>query len=580
MASAITKTWIRMLARITSLALLFVLFAPSDTFAQARNPVRAEHGMVVSTHFLASEVGRDVLARGGNAIDATVATALALAVVHPSAGNIGGGGFIVYHGADGEITSFNFREKAPAAATRDMYLDAEGGIRDNANHDGPLSVGVPGTVAGLALAHERLGSLPWGELVAPAIELAEQGFAVPWDWDWFMEAMAAQASDPWYAETARVFLNDGIPYETGDIIRQPDLAKTLRRIQTDGHDGFYAGETARLLAAYMEKMGGIITEADLAAYEAVEQPPVRGTFQGYDVISMAPPSSGGIALIQMLNMLEPYRLQSIGHNSALYTHLLTESMRRAFADRAYFIGDPAFNPNMPVSSLTSKDYAAGLRTSIDTTMATPSDSSTFNSALLGYESPETTHFSVVDGDGNAVSLTYTLEYSYGSRMTVEGAGFILNNEMGDFNPIPGVTTTTGLIGTDPNLVAPGKRMLSSMTPTIIARDGKPVLMIGSPGGRTIINTVLQVTLNVLVHDMNIAKAINAPRFHHQWLPDRLRLEGDGFSQDTVELLRGYGHHVDVRGTQGRAMGIYWDPYLEMWTGAADPRSPSGSAAAY
>ncbi|QXD16359.1 gamma-glutamyltransferase [Rhodocaloribacter litoris] len=549
--------------------------------AQAgRIPVPARQGMVVSTHYLASEVGVDVLRRGGNAVDAAVATAFALAVVHPAAGNIGGGGFLVYHGADGTVTAFNFREKAPLAATETMFLDEHGEIRDNANHEGPLSVGVPGTVAGLWLAHRRLGTLPWADLVEPAVRLAREGFPVSWDLADDLRAFRT-LTDPLYAATRNAFLKNGTePYEPGEILRQPDLARTLARIRDHGHDGFYRGETARLLADFMRRHGGLITEEDLARYEAKEQPPVHGTYRGYDVYAMSPPSSGGVALVEMLNILEGFDLKAIGHNSALYLHLLTEAMRRAYADRALYLGDPDFNPDMPVDRLTSKDYARALRQTIDLFRASESDSARFNAAYLIPESEETTHFSVVDAAGNAVSLTYTLEHSYGARIVVEGAGFLLNNEMGDFNPIPGRTTTTGLIGTPPNRVAPEKRMLSSMTPTIVAKDGRPVLVIGSPGGRTIINTVLQVVLNVLDHGMNIGEAVEAPRIHHQWLPDETSFERWGLSPDTRRLYEMMGHRVRVRYYQGRAHGIYVDPATGIRYGAADTRAPSGRAVGY
>lgn len=535
--------------------------------------------MVVSSHYLGSEVGQAVLRDGGNAVDAAVATAFALAVTLPSAGNIGGGGFLVYHGADGEVTSFNFRERAPLAATRDMYLDENGEIRNNSNHDGPLAVGVPGTVAGLWMAHQRLGSKPWAELLEPAVKLAEKGFPSTWNMQRFLKSVQVK-EEAMYAGTKAAFLKNGTDlYEPGETWKQPDLAKTLKRIQKQGKDGFYKGKTAKLIADFMAKHGGLITEEDLAQYEAVEQAPIHGTYRGYDVYAMAPPSSGGVALIEMLNILEGFELSEIGHNSALYLHVLTETMRRAYADRAEHLGDPAFNPAMPVERLTSKEYARELRGTIDLFKASVSDSSRFNKALA-YESEETTHFSVVDAEGNAVSLTYTLEYSYGSRLVVEGAGFLLNNEMGDFNPIPGRTTQRGLIGTPPNLVAPGKNMLSSMTPTIVAQNNKPLLAIGSPGGRTIINTVLQVVLNVIDHDMNIGQAVEAGRIHHQWLPDRTSFERFSISPDTQKLYEMMGHEVYFRGGQGSAMGIYIDPETGMVYGAADSRAFDGKAVGY
>ena len=553
-------------------------WAPVAEAQSGRIPVAAEHGMVVSSHYLASEAGAEVLRQGGNAVDAAIATAFALAVTLPSAGNIGGGGFLVYHGADGHITSFNFREKAPLAATPTMFLDEDGTIRDNSNHEGMLSVGVPGTVAGLVMAHEKLGSLDWANLVEPAVKLAADGFPSTRAMQGFLR-MLSYADDPLYAATQEAFLKEGNEvYEPGEIWRQPDLAASLERIRDHGHDGFYAGETARLLAEFSAAHGGMITEADLAAYQAHEQPPIHGTYNGYDVYAMSPPSSGGVAVVQMLNILEGWDLTELGHNSAHYLHALTESMRRAFADRAEHVGDPRFNPDMPLDRLTSKEYASTLRSSIDFSAASVSDSSLFAAAYMPKESEETTHLSVVDSEGNAVSLTYTLEYSYGSRIVATGTGFLLNNEMGDFNPIPGHTNTRGLIGTPPNQVAPEKRMLSSMTPTIIAKDGKPVYVIGSPGGRTIINTVLQVALNVIDHGMNIAEAVEAPRIHHQWLPDITSFESLGISPDTYRLYKELGHQVRFRGTQGRAHCIAIDG--DMIYGAADSRSYDGRAVGY
>ena len=559
---------------------LFLSFTFQSVFAQSgRQPVPAENGMVVTSHYLASQVGKDILEQGGNAIDATVATAFALAVTLPSAGNIGGGGFIVYHGNNGKQTTFNFREKAPLAATRDMFLGPDGAIKDNSNHIGLLSVGVPGTVAGLFLAHQKLGKLPWATLLEPAINLAENGFPSTYDMNWFVEWVKANREE--YATTAMAFLKDGKEkYKPGEIWKQPDLAETLKRIKDNGANGFYQGETAKLIEDFMKANGGLITRQDLLKYKAEELPPVKGTYRGHEIISMPPPSSGGIAIIEMLNILEGFNLKEMGHNSAISLHVLTEAMRRAFSDRAQFIGDPNFNPKMPIKRLTSKPYADRLRNTIELGQASVSDSANFNAAHLTPESPETTHISIVDNKGNAVSMTYTLEASYGNRMVVEGAGFLLNNEMGDFNPIPGYTNSQGLIGTDPNLVAPEKRMLSSMTPTIVAKDGKPLLIIGSPGGRTIINTVLQVIVNVLDHEMDIAKAIESPRIHHQWLPDITSFESWGISPDTRDLYENMGHKVRFITNQGQAMGIHIDPETGMIYGSADSRSYDGEAVGY
>ncbi len=549
-------------------------------YAQSgRTPLPSANGMVVSSHYLASEAGKKILEKGGNAVDAAITTAFTLAVTLPSAGNIGGGGFLVFHSSNGQTTSFNFREKAPLASTENMFLNNDGKIKNNSNHSGPLSIGVPGTVAGLYLAHQKLGKLPWTRLLEPAIDLAENGFPSGWDMQGFMK-WVMQNKDA-YPSTAKSFLKNGeIVYKPGEIWKQPDLAKTLRLIQKKGADGFYKGVTAQLIENYMRSTGGLITKEDLSLYKAEEIEPVHGTYRGYDIFAMAPPSSGGVALVEMLNILEGFNLTKMGQNSAMYLHILTEAMRRSYADRALYLGDPDFNPSIPVKELISKSYGQKLRSTIDLFKASISDSSKFSSAYLPHESPETTHLSVMDKEGNAVSMTFTLEASYGSRMVVEGAGFLLNNEMGDFNPVPGLTNSAGLIGTPPNLIASQKRMLSSMTPTIVAKNGKPVLIIGSPGGRTIINTVLQVVLNVIDFNMNIGQAIEAPRIHHQWLPDITTFEQWGISPDTKCLYEMMGHKVIQQSSQGSAMGIFVNRNNGLLYGAADSRSFDGRAAGY
>jgi gamma-glutamyltranspeptidase/glutathione hydrolase len=558
---------------LTTILLIGPLVADAET---SRHPARGMHGVVASSSRIAAEVGIDVMKKGGNAIDAAVATAFAMAVTWPTAGNIGGGGFLVYHGVDGEATTFDFREKAPLASTRTMYLDDEGNVRDNSNHDGILAVGVPGTVAGLALAHERLGSLEWEELLQPAIDLARNGVPISWNLHDSFERM-----DNWwqrFPSSAKIFKKaDGSFYQPGDTWKQPDLAATLERIRKNGRDGFYKGETARLIADFMAANDGIITLQDLARYEAKERAPIRGTYRGYEIVSMPPPSSGGIVLAQMLNILEGYDLKEIGHNSALYLHLLTESMRRAYADRANYLGDPDFNEDMPIDMLISKEHAAKQRETILFHTASESDPARFAAV---YESEQTTHFSVVDGEGNMVSLTYTLEHGFGSKIVVDGAGFLLNNEMGDFNAQPGVTNDRGTIGTEPNQIRPEQRMLSSMTPTIVAKDGVPLFATGTPGGRTIINTTMQTILNVIDFGMNIARAIDAPRIHHQWLPDTTLIEADSFSPDTLKLYRQRGHTIrETRGI-GSAMGVYKDPATGILYGGADPRAEDGGAVAY
>lgn len=563
-----------------SLVLYLLIFSASfQVSAQGgRIPVPAENGMVVSSHYLASEAGKDILMQGGSAVDASVATAFVLAVTLPSAGNIGGGGFLVHYGNE-KATTFNFREKAPLSATREMYLDEKGKVRDNSNHEGILSVGVPGTVAGLYAAHEKFGKLKWSELIQPAINIAENGFVVSPPLARFSNWVLDNKAD--YPSTAKVFLkNPNTALKAGDTLIQKDLSETLKRIRDKGQKGFYKGKTATLIADFMKENEGIITKKDLLRYEAAELEPIRGNYRGYDIIGMPPPSSGGVAVVEMLNILEGYDLENKGHNSAASLHLITEAMRRAFADRALFLGDPKFNEQMPLEKLTSKEYAEELRNSIRENLASVSDSANFNKGHLIYESPETTHISVIDRDGNAVSLTYTLEQSYGSKIVVDGAGFLLNNEMGDFNAIPGYTDSKGRIGTKPNQIEPEKQMLSSMSPTIVTKNGKPFIIIGSPGGRTIINTVLQVILNVIDYQLDIAKAIESPRLHHQWLPDVTYFEDWGFSPDTKRIYEEMGHETKTRNSQGQAMGIYIDPETGLLEGAADSRSYDAKAVGY
>ena len=561
---------------ITVITALFLLGAITADAVTSRHPVRGMNGIVTSSSRIASEVGVEIMKQGGNAVDAAVATAFAMAVTWPTAGNIGGGGFMVYHGVDGEATTFDFREKAPLASTKTMYLNDDGSVRDNANHDGILAVGVPGTVAGLELAHQKYGSLQWEDVLQPAIDLARNGMPISWG----LHDSFKRLDNWWqtYPSSAKIFKKeDGSFYQPGDTWKQPDLAATLERIREQGKDGFYKGKTAQLIADFMAANGGIITLDDLARYEAKEREPIRGTYRGYEIVSMPPPSSGGTALVQMLNILEGYNLNEIGHNSALYLHLLTEAMRRAYADRANFLGDPDFNEDLPIDVLTSKEHAQKQRATILLHAASESDPAKF--AQL-YESEETTHFSVVDGEGNMVSLTYTLEHGYGSKIVVEGAGFLLNNEMGDFNAQPGVTNDRGTIGTEPNQIRPEQRMLSSMTPTIVAKDGVPLFATGTPGGRTIINTTMQTILNVIDHGMNIARALDAPRIHHQWLPNSTRVERGYFSPDTLKLYEQRGHVVNETRAIGSAMGVYKDPETGILHGGADPRAADGGAVAF
>jgi gamma-glutamyltranspeptidase/glutathione hydrolase len=504
------------LTRRRAALLLFVFSLCVQSFAGPSQVVRARRGMVVSQSLLASEAGAQVLHDGGDAVDAAVATAFALAVTHPIAGNIGGGGFLLLRTARGEAHAYDFREKAPAAATPTMFLDDDGDYDADRHHNSHLSVGVPGTVAGLHLAWKEHGKLPWRRLVEPAIALARDGFPMSFGLARSLKEYLPQFRK--YPASFAQFSKGGAPYAVGDLFKQPDLARTLERIALLGPAGFYEGETAALLEKEMKAGGGLLTAADLRAYEPRSRVALQGTYRGYEVIGVPPVSSGGITLLLMLNVLEGYELRSKGALSAASIHLTVEAMRRAYADRARYLGDPDFNPEMPVDRLVSKGYAAELRKTIREDRASTSAPTSFEWPA---ESGETTHLSVVDDARNAVSLTYTLEDNYGAKIVVPGAGFLLNNEMGDFNAGPGLTNADGLLGTAPNLAAPGKRMLSSMTPTILARDGKLFMVIGSPGGRTIINTVLQVVINIIDYDMNLQQAVDAPRFHHQWMPNEL-----------------------------------------------------------
>lgn len=523
--------------------------------------------MVVSVEQHASQAGVEILRRGGNAVDAAIATALALAVTHPSAGNIGGGGFLLLRFADGRTTFIDFRERAPAAASRDMYLDVSGKVVPEASTVGLKAAGVPGTVAGLEYASRKYGKLPWSKLVAPAVRLAARGFPVSYELARSLSSASTTKLLGRFAESKRIFLRDGRPYQQGEKFAQRDLARTLKRIQRGGAREFYQGETARRLAAFTQAAGGLITLADLEGYQAVERAPVSGSYHGYQITSAPPPSSGGTVLLEMLNILEAVPLAEKGAQSADAIHWTTEAMRRAFADRARYLGDPDF-VKVPMRGLIDKKYAEKLRASIDPQHASLS-SAVGAGDPLPYESAETTHLSVVDKDGNAAALTYTLNGGYGCGVTAESLGFLLNNEMDDFSSKPGVPNMYGLIQGEANAIAPGKRPLSAMTPTIVTREGKLALVTGSPGGPTIINTVLNILLNVIDYKMGVQQAVDAPRFHHQWLPDELRAE-PGFSPDTLALLKGRGHKVVTRGSIGDAHSIAVAPD-GLLLGAADPR---------
>jgi gamma-glutamyltranspeptidase/glutathione hydrolase len=544
------------MALLTALA---AVPAPAST-----HPVHAAHAIVVSVHELASQVGVEIMQGGGNAIDAAVATGFALAVVHPAAGNIGGGGFMLIRRADGKAHFIDYREKAPAAATRDMYLDPQGNVIAGASEIGYKAIGVPGSVAGMVYAEHKYGKLTLNQVIAPAIRLAREGYALSWE-------QAADMQDRHLAEfpeSRRVFQRNGDYYQPGEIFRQPDLARTLERIAAKPDD-FYHGSLAQDLAAAVQKGGGLITADDLARYAVKEREPVRGTYRGYEVISAPPPSSGGTVLIESLNILEGYDLAKMGDRSAQSIHTTVEAFRRAFFDRAEFMGDPDF-ARIPVAQLIDKRYAAAWQETIDPVHATASKDlkrpAVFSELeqyafgrpplLAPHESPHTTHYSVMDADGNAVAVTTTINDWFGSRVTADGLGFLLNDEMDDFSSKPGVPNADGLIQADVNAIAPGKRPLSSMTPTIVVRDGKTVMVLGSPGSSKIITTVANVLMGVVDYGMNIQEAVNAPRFHHQWMPDVVNVE-QWFSPDTVNLLQHMGYNVQIGLHYGTNVAPYW-----------------------
>jgi gamma-glutamyltranspeptidase / glutathione hydrolase len=554
-------------ARAAALLVLILSIAASAN-AQV---VRARDGMVVSQNLIASTIGADVLREGGTAVDAAVATAFALAVTHPTAGNIGGGGFLLFRGASGEADAYDFREMAPAKAGPTMFLE-KGQYSEALHHDSYLSVGVPGTVAGLHLAWKERGKLPWKRLLAPAIALAGDGFVVT---DGLARSLRSVLTEmEKHPGSLSQFTKDGAPYAASDVLKQPDLARTLQAIADRGPAGFYQGEVAALIAKDMAAHGGLITREDLAAYVPKKRVPIKGTYRGYEIMSMPPISSGGVGLLEQLNILEGYDLKAAGFRSAASVHLIAEAMRRAYADRARYLGDPDFNPKMPVERLVSKQYAADLRRTISTARASKSSPVSFEWPA---ESNETTHLSVVDASRNAVSLTYTLEDGYGSKIVAPGTGFLLNNEMGDFNAGPGLTTADGLIGTEPNLAAPRKRMLSSMTPAIVSKNGALFMVTGSPGGRTIINTVLHTILNAIDCGMGAQAVVDMPRFHHQWLPDEIVYERWGLSPDTMALLRQMGHTLRETKSQGIAEVVMVNAEENLLEGAADRRAQDGGA---
>ena len=601
----------RLLFLVTGLLALSVVFRPA-LHAQ-RAPVEAQHGMVTSVHELASLAGLEMLQRGGNAIDAAVATGLALTVLHPFAGIIGGGGFMLIRLADGRSVALDYRERAPASATRDMYVGPDGNVMSGpaSSTVGWRASGVPGSVAGFALALQKYGSgkLSWADVCEPARRLAADGHRVTPIAAALHRTHAKLLTQ--FDESKKIFLNGGAFWKPGDLWKQPDLATTFARLQKNGPREFYEGATARLIADAMKKNGGLITLADLQAYQVAERTPLHGTYRGYDIITMPPPSSGGIALLQMLAMLEPHNVGALGAQSAAKYHLFTEVMRRAFRDRAEYLGDPDF-VKVPVAELLDRTYLKKRMADFSPTHATPSEKiepglgtvkltslppgslglslshhSTLNAQLarLAPESTETTHFSIVDAAGNAVANTSTLNGGYGSGVTIPGTGILMNNEMDDFTAKVGVKNMFGLLQGPANAIIPGKRPLSSMTPTIVLKDKKLFFVTGSPGGPTIINTVLQIVSNVIDFGMSVTQAVESPRIHHQWMPDSLSYERNGLSTDTANILKSLGHSFKERASyegayQGDGETIMVDPQTNLRLGASDLRRGDSKAVGY
>ena len=544
----------------------------SDTF----HPVKAQHGMVASVDAMATQVGVEILRQGGNAVDAAVAVGFALAVTHPQAGNLGGGGFMLLRTASGRATAIDFREMAPGHASRDMFLDKQGNADSKLSLTSHLASGTPGTVAGLALAAQKYGTLPLSTLLAPAIKLARDGIPVN---DALADDLKTYGKEVLitHPNSKAIFYKpDGTPWQKGDRLVQKNLAHSLQLIARQGPDAFYKGEIADEIAGEMAQHGGLINKADLAAYRAVERKPVSGTYRGYEVFSMPPPSSGGIHIVQILNILENFDLAKMGFGSADAMQVMAEAEKYAYADRSEYLGDPDF-VKVPWQALTSKAYAKSLAQQIDVAKARPS-SEIKPGKLEPYESNQTTHFSVVDKQGNAVAVTYTLNTYFGSGIVAGKSGILMNNEMDDFSAKPGTPNVYGLVGGEANAVQPAKRPLSSMSPTIVAKGGKTWLVTGSPGGSRIITTVLQMVVNSIDFGMNVAEATNAPRFHHQWLPDQLRVE-KGFSPDTLRLLEAKGQHVKVLPSMGSTQSIMIGPDGMLY-GASDPRSIDDLSAGY
>jgi len=569
----------RPINKIASVGLAFFMVLALLTFGVPEPaPVTGNQGMVVSVDSYASHVGLDILKRGGNAVDAAVAVGLALAVTYPAAGNIGGGGFMMIRFPEtGESVALDFREKAPGKAAPDMYLDESGKVVRNRSYYGHLAVGVPGTVRGFELALQKYGSLTWQEVIAPAVRLAEKGFR--------LSAARARSFNSLKKkfkgneEFFKVFSkSDGSGFKAGDVFVQPDLARSLRLLADEGPDVFYKGEIADLIAADMRQHGGLVTRKDLEQYRAMVRKPVVGSYRGYDIIAMPPPSSGGPILIEMLNILEGFRLDCMKRTAADTLHVMAETMKFAYLDRARFMGDADFG-EIPVEKLISKAHAREVREKIDLKHAVPSAEIGADILMLD-EAAETTHFSVIDKDGVAVATTYTLNGGYGAGVVAAGTGILLNNEMADFNMKPGYTDASGLIGTEPNTIRPYKRMLSSMCPTIVVKDGRTWLITGSPGGRTIINTVCGVIVQMIDFKLDVQAAVAAARMHHAWMPDILGIEKGDISEEVFQALKSMGHDVrKIDGGQGDAHSIWIDPETGRYHGVADKRS-RGTAVGY
>uniref|UniRef100_UPI004047AF08 gamma-glutamyltransferase n=1 Tax=Polaribacter sp. TaxID=1920175 RepID=UPI004047AF08 len=545
--------------------LAITLFFATCTKKEKITGLIANKAMVVSARVEASQIGSDILQKGGNAYDAMIATQLALAVVYPQAGNIGGGGFLVYRQNDGNTGALDFREKAPASAHKDMYLDEKGNVIPEMSSFGVHSVGVPGSIAGIMEVYKKFGSLPFKDLVQPAIDLARNGFIVS-----EMQARALNGTKERFQKANNYTIAFEGDWKEGDRIQLEELAQTLERIRDEGRDGFYKGKTADLMVDYVTELGGKMTLDDLTSYEAVWRDPIKFNYKGYGITSMTLPASGGICLAQILKAIEPYDLSKIEHNSTKYIQLLTEAERRSYADRAHYLGDIDY-VNVPIDSLTDTKYINNRMKSFSWEKATKS-SEISHGTLLGYESNETTHYSIVDSYGNAVSVTTTLNTGYGSKVFVKGAGFFLNNEMDDFSSKPGTPNVYGLLGSDANAIAPGKRMLSSMTPTIVEYNGKLKMVLGTPGGSTIITSVLQNILNVVEYNMGMQESVNAARFHHQWFPDNIRMEPNGFDEKTKSKLKALGYELLERNSLiiGRVDAILVLPNGQL-EGGADPR---------